>query len=116
MKALFQYLPSSLEQLSLEIETHDMTCVDGQVWEEYLRESFPQLNHIEFLVIFRNIDLQLSRFFRLSDVLKSFERDYWSLIAPQQITGYYHRGWLDESVCVHTNPIPIVQRRRFFLY
>lgn len=100
----------------MEIETHDMTCLNGQIWEEYLRENFPQLNQMEFFFIFRDTDLQTSRFFRLADVLQSFENEFWSSIVPQQITGYYHRGWCDESVCVHTNPIPIVQRRRFFLY
>ena len=116
LKQLFQYLPSQLENLALEIETNDPTCLDGQMWEDYFRDTFPQLNHFEFLIIFRSIDSNSSQSLRIRDVLKTFQGDYWSSITPQQTTGYYNRFWYDQSMCIHTNPIPIVQRRRFFLY
>jgi hypothetical protein len=110
LKILFKYLPSKLEHLSIEIETDDITCLDGQLWENYLNESFPELNRLEFFILNRSKSL------RLPNVLKTFQSAYWSLVAPQKVIGYYNRLFGSESMSVHTDVIPTAQRRRYFLY
>jgi hypothetical protein len=116
LKTLFKYLTSKLEHLSIEIETDDIVCLDGQFWENYLKETFPELNCLKFFILFREGDQDRSKSLRLSDVLKTFESVYWSSIAPQQVIGYYNRFYVHQSMCIHTNIIPTVQRRRYFLY
>jgi hypothetical protein len=116
LKTLFKCLPSKLEHLSIEIETDDITCLDGQLWEIYLNESFPELNRLEFFILYRPNDEDKSKPLRLPDVLKTFQSAYWSLVAPQKVIGYYNRLFTGESMCIHTNTIPTVQRRRYFLY
>jgi len=116
LKTLFKYLTSKLEHLSIEIETDDIICLDGQFWENYLKETFPELNCLKFFILFREGDLDRSKPLRLSDVLKTFESVYWSSIAPQQVIGYYNLFYAHQSMCIHTDIIPTVQRRRYFLY
>jgi hypothetical protein len=116
LKALFKYLTSKLEHLSIEIETDDISCLDGQLWENYLKEEFPELTRMEFFILFRGGNQDKSKPLRLSDVLKTFESVYWSSVAPQKVIGYYNPSFAWRSMCIHTDIIPIVQRRRYFLY
>jgi hypothetical protein len=117
MKNIFKYFSSKLEQLAIEIFTEDNRCVSGQQWENYLQENFPELNRFEFFIILRKEDPNVSQPIRLPGVLKTFQSAYWSSIAPQKITGYYSRLHDSrESLCIHTEIIPTVRRRRYFLY
>jgi hypothetical protein len=115
LKTLFRYLTSKLEHLSIEIETDDIACLDGQLWESYLKENFPELTRMEFFIHLRGYE-DKSKPLRLLDVLKTFESVYWSSVAPQKVIGYYNRLFVGESMCIHTDIIPTVQRRRYFLY
>ncbi len=116
LKIIFKYLTSKLEHLSIEIETDDIICLDGHLWENYLKETFPELNCLKFFILFREGDQDRSKPLRLVDVLKTFENVYWSSVAPQQVIGYYNRSYARRSMCIHTDIIPTVQRRRYFLY
>jgi hypothetical protein len=116
LKTLFKYLTSKLENLSIEIETDDISCLDGQLWESYLKENFPELTRMEFFILFREGDENKSKPLRLSDVLETFQSAYWLSVAPQKVIGYYNRSYAGRSTCIHTDIIPTVQRRRYFLY
>ena len=117
LQIFFKYLTSQLEQLSISIETDDITCLDGQLWQNYLQETFPNLNCFEFFIFYRTEQQDNSKTLRLPAILQTFQSDYWSSVAPQNITGYYHSPiYRSQSVCIHTNIIPTVQRQRYFLY
>jgi hypothetical protein len=114
LKNLFQYFPSQLEQLAIEIFTGDHACVDGQQWENYLKHTFSELNRFEFFIFFRKDSDTTVQLVRLPDALKTFKSAYWSLITPQKITGYCTRTYY-QSICIHTEILPTVKRRRYFL-
>jgi hypothetical protein len=116
LKILFKYLSPKLEHLGIEIDTDDIACLDGELWENYLKENFPELNHFEFFILLRKETSDNYQPLRLPNVLKTFQSLYWSLITPQEITGYYNRSYAGQSLCIHTKIIPTVQRRRYFLY
>ncbi len=81
-----------------------------------MQENFPELNRFEFFIILRKEHPNVSQPIRLPEVLKTFQNAYWSLITPQKITGYYNPSNFRESMCIHTEIIPTVRRRRYFLY
>ena len=116
MKNIFQYLPSQLEQLAIEIFTDDVACVDGELWENYLKEKFSDLNRFEFFIFLRKEYPAGTQPLRLSAALKTFQSAYWPLVTPQKIIGYYTLGHPKDSICIHTEVIPTVRRRRYFLY
>ncbi|CAF1035372.1 unnamed protein product [Adineta steineri] len=115
IKNIFQYLPSQLEYLGIEIITLDRECVNGQTWENYLKEKFPNLIRLDFFIYLRPELPTNTETRRLPSILKTFQSDYWSSITPQHITGYYDRSYQGESISIHTEPAPIVRRRRYFL-
>jgi hypothetical protein len=116
LKTLLKYVSSKLEHLAIEIDTDDSVCLDGQFWENYLKETFPELTRLEFFILFRKGQLNESQPAKLPDILKTFQSVYWSSVVPQEITGYYNPSYAGKSTCIHTKVIPTVQRRRYFLY
>lgn len=116
LKNLFKYLTSKLEHLSLEVVTDDIACLDGQLWESYLKETFPELNHLAFFILCRKGENEEYKYLKVADVLETFQSLYWSTVVPQSITGYYNRTYNGVSTCIHSDVIPTVQRRRYFLY
>lgn len=115
LKCIFQYLSSKLEHIFIEIHTQDISCIDGQQWENYLKEFMPNLNRFEFFIQLEKEYQNGTKPVPLFDVLKTFESLYWSSITPQLINGYYYRYYTSISTCIHTEPIPTVKRRRYFL-
>ncbi|CAF1246052.1 unnamed protein product [Rotaria sp. Silwood1] len=116
LQHILKHLTSKLEHIAVEIYTEDIACVDGQQWEFYLKENLPDLSHFEFLIILRQDSPQGLKPLQLPDVLKTYQSAYWSKIIPQNITGYYNRRYSGVSLCVHTEIIPTVRRRRYFLH
>lgn len=116
LKKLFDCLPTTLEYLSISIETKDQTCFHGQTWEATIKQTFPQLIRFEFMIHFpyKEFEDQEDRedpHFQLSDVLQTFQSSFWLTVVPQTVTGYF-----DHLIfCIHTEPIPLVPRRRYFL-
>ena len=113
LKLLLNCLPSTLEYLSVTIQTNDKTCLDGSAWETFIQQTFSQLIRLEFFITFKLDRYRLTTVSdpALSPVLKTFENSFWSTIVPQTISGYRDHFVL----CIHTKPIPLVARRRYFL-
>lgn len=114
LKYLFQHLPSSLERLGVEIITADLSCLDGQVWEDYLKETFPDLVRVEFFISYRIHPAADRSRIRLAPIQQTFQSLYWSKIMPQDIAGDYSDSY-GSSVNIFTQPIPTVRRRRYFI-
>ncbi|CAF0927247.1 unnamed protein product [Rotaria sordida] len=113
LKCILKHLTSKLEHISIEIYTEDISCIDGQQWENYLKENLSELNYFEFLILLRKDYSHGTKPLQIPEVIKTFQSAYWSKITPQNITGYYDRL---VSICIHTEIIPTVRRRRYFLY
>lgn len=115
LQYLLKHISCKLEHLAIEMFTEDVTCLDAQQWEIYLKTNLTALNHFDFFVFLRNDISDKSKQLRLKDILKTFQTEYWSSITPQKIIGYYHPTYLGKSICIHTEIVPSVKRRRYFL-
>ncbi|CAF2514907.1 unnamed protein product [Rotaria sp. Silwood2] len=116
VKYILKHLTTKLEHIAIEIYTEDIACLDGEQWENYLKENLPSLTHFEFLILLRKDYPHGSKPLQIPDIVKTFQSAYWSKITPQKITGYYNRCYSGVSLCIHTEIIPTVRRRRYFLY
>ncbi|UJR07797.1 hypothetical protein I4U23_012079 [Adineta vaga] len=113
---ILEYLPPTLEHLGIEIFTLDLLCANGEHWENYLKEKFPNLTQMEFFIYLRRDDQLNTTHPRLSEVLKTFKSSYWSNIIAHQINGDYQQTRQNTAFSIFTEPAPTVRRRRYFLH
>jgi hypothetical protein len=92
-----------------------VACIDGQLWENYLKENLPNLTRFEFFIFIERPCTKGLERLRLPNIFQTFQSTYWSSVIPQDITGYYN-GCDSNSICIHTKTTPTVRRRRYFLY
>ena len=111
---ILKFITPNLEYLAIDIQTNDMACTNGQLWENYFQEHRPDLKRLEFFMLIRPSIINVSERLHLPNILQTFRNAYWSLLTPQNITGYYVDCY-SNAICIHTEIVPIVRRRRYFL-
>ncbi|CAF3259894.1 unnamed protein product [Rotaria socialis] len=115
LKNIFKHLSSNIEHIAIEINTEDIACIDGELWENYLKQNLLDLHRFEFFILLRKENQDQTKLIPLGDIFKKFQSSYWSLMIPQNMTGYYNSSFSGISTCIHTKAIPTVKRRRYFL-
>ncbi|CAF1373777.1 unnamed protein product [Rotaria magnacalcarata] len=115
LKNIFKHLSSNIEHIAIEINTEDIACIDGELWENYLKQNLLDLHRFEFFILLRKENQDQTKLIPLEDIFKKFQSSYWSLMIPQNMTGYYNSSFSGISTCIHTEAIPTVKRRRYVL-